>query len=189
MTDELARLYPAIKVDPQPIWVQDGNIYTSAGVSSGIDLSLALLAEDLGEEFAMNVARILVLFLRRPGGQAQFSQSIQSQAASSKVLQDLLVWIAENLHADLTLNALADRAAVSRRTLIRLFNDELNISPAKYLEAVRLEAAKCHIELGAASLQSVATRTGFNSVDVMRRTFVRHIGITPAQYAQRFKRS
>lgn len=187
VADELASLYPAVKVDSRPIWIQDGDIYTSAGISSGIDLSVELIAQDLGNEFAMRIAKSLVLFLRRPGDQAQFSELIKSQAPTSASLQQLQLWIAEHLNRDLTLDILAHQIAVSRRTLIRLFKDELGITPAKYIERIRLEAAKRDIEMGIGDLQAVADRRGYGSVHVMWRSFMRNMGITPTQYADRFK--
>jgi transcriptional regulator GlxA family with amidase domain len=186
LADELAQLYPRIEVDSRPIWIQDGYIYTSAGISSGIDLSLALIAEDLGSEYAMRVAKALVLFMRRPGGQAQYSESLKLQSARSPSLQRLQLWVAEHLNQELNLEVLADKAAISRRTLIRLFKKELNITPAKYVEGMRLEAAKQDIELGNGDMQGIARHRGFHSVDVMRRTFIRHMGLTPTQYAERF---
>jgi transcriptional regulator GlxA family with amidase domain len=186
LADELARLHPRITVDPRPIWIQDGHIYTSAGISSGIDLALALIAEDLGSEYAMRVAKSLVLFMRRPGGQAQFSESLKLQSTRAPSLQRLQLWIAEHLNQELNLEVLADKAAISRRTLIRLFKKELNTTPAKYIEGMRLEAAKQDIELGNGDMQGIARHRGFHSVDVMRRTFIRHTGVTPTQYAERF---
>jgi transcriptional regulator GlxA family with amidase domain len=186
MAPGLAERYPRVRVDPDPIWVKDGNVYTSAGVSAGIDLALALVSEDLGDEVAMEVAKNLVLFLRRPGGQAQFSVALQSQHVADSNLDELCVWISEHLSLELTVEILADRLSTSVRTLIRLFQRELQTTPAKYVENVRIEAACRSIELGGQSMEEVARRTGYQSVDVMRKAFIRRIGISPKDYAQRF---
>lgn len=186
MTRSLAERYPLVQVDPNPIWVKDGNVYTSAGVSAGIDLALALVSEDLGDGFAMEVAKNLVLFLRRPGGQAQFSVALQSQHVSGSTLDELCVWINEHLTSELTVEILADRLSTSVRTLIRLFQRELQTTPAKYVENVRLEAACRSIELGVRSMEEVARRSGYQSVDVLRKAFIRRLGVSPKEYAHRF---
>ncbi|WP_032830645.1 MULTISPECIES: GlxA family transcriptional regulator [Pseudomonas] len=186
MARSLADSYPQVQVDPNPIWVKDGNVYTSAGISAGIDLALALVSEDLGDEVAMEIAKNLVLFLRRPGGQAQFSVALQSQHVPGSNLDELCLWIAEHLHSDLTVEILADKFSTSVRTLIRLFQRELQTTPAKYVEDVRIEAACRSIELGGRSMEEVARRSGYHSVDVLRKAFVRRIGVSPKEYAQRF---
>jgi transcriptional regulator GlxA family with amidase domain len=182
----LAERYPKILVDPNPIWVRDGNVYTSAGISAGIDLALALVAEDLGHDTALDTAKNLVLFLRRPGGQAQFSVSLQAQHGLSGNLEQLRVWISEHLHLDLTVESLADRMSTSTRTLIRMFERELNTTPAKYVEEVRLESACRALELGGRSMDEIARRCGYRSVDVLRKAFARRVGVSPREYAQRF---
>jgi transcriptional regulator GlxA family with amidase domain len=186
MARELAERYPQIQVDADPIWVKDGNVYTSAGISAGIDLALALVSEDLGDHVAMEIAKNLVLFLRRPGGQAQFSVTLQSQHAPGSSLDELCLWIGEHLHTDLTVERLADRMSTSVRTLIRTFQRDLKTTPAKYVEDLRLEAACRAFELGGHSMEGVARRCGYNSVDVLRKAFIRRLGISPREYAQRF---
>ncbi|MGV2293422.1 helix-turn-helix domain-containing protein [Trinickia sp. YCB016] len=188
MAAQLAERYPRVKVDPTPIWVKDGNVYTSAGTSAGIDLALALVAEDLGDDVALKIAKTLVLFLRRPGGQAQFSVALQSQQPTTSSLAELCIWIGEHLHAELTVEMLADRLSTSVRTLIRTFKRELNITPAKYIEDVRLEAACRALELGLNSTDELARRCGYRSVDVLRKAFVRRMGVSPNEYARRFAR-
>lgn len=183
---ELAERFPKVNVDPDPIWIKDGHVYTSAGISAGIDLALALVSEDLGDEIAMEIAKNLVLFLRRPGGQAQFSVTLQSQRASGSGLEELCVWISEHLHTELTVEILADRMSTSVRTLIRLFQKDLNTTPAKYVEDVRLEAACRAFEMGGRSMEEIARRCGYNSIDVLRKAFVRRLGVTPKEYAMRF---
>ena len=134
-TEELARLHPELKVDPNPIFVRDGDVWTSAGVTSGMDLSLALVEEDLGREIAVEIARWLVLFLQRPGGQAQFSSHLSAQVAERRPLRELQSWIADNLDADLRVETLAERAAMSPRNFARFFRREIGMTPAAYVEA------------------------------------------------------
>lgn len=184
----LAERYPGVKVDANPIWIKDGNIYTSAGISAGIDLALALVSEDLGSGIAMDIAKNLVLFLRRPGGQAQFSVTLQSQHTSGSSLDELCVWISEHLHTELTVEILADQMSTSVRTLIRMFARDLKTTPAKYVEDVRLEAACRAFEMGGRSMEEIARRCGYNSIDVLRKAFVRRLGVSPKEYAMRFAR-
>ena len=186
MARQLAEAYPAVRVDPSPIWVKDGNLYTSAGISAGIDLALSLVGEDLGDEAALEVAKNLVLFLRRPGGQAQFSVSLQSQQTPSSSLDALCLWISEHLESELTVEIMADQMAMSVRTLIRTFQRELNTTPARYVEDVRLEAVSRALEFGGQSLEESARRCGYNSVDVLRKAFTRRVGLSPKDYVQRF---
>lgn len=185
-TQQLAERYPAVEVDPTPIWVKDGNLYTSAGVSAGIDLALALVGEDLGNDIALKIAQDLVLYLRRPGGQAQFSATLRSQHTPGSSLERLCLWIAENLNADLSVEALASRSAMSVRTLIRQFQRELNTTPAKYVEEVRIEAVRRAIEMGGRTIEDIARRHGYQSVDVLRKAFIRRVGISPKDYLKRF---
>ncbi|MDX6641351.1 MAG: hypothetical protein QOF12_2362 [Solirubrobacteraceae bacterium] len=182
----LARRYPAVSVQSDPIYVRDGNVYTSAGVTAGMDLALALVEEDLGPELALQVARQLVLFARRPGGQAQFSVQLRAQASSPGALRDLQAWIAEHLDADLSLRALADRAHMSPRTLARAFARETGTTPGAYVEAARVEHARSRLESGRAPLASVARACGFGTPETMRRAFHRRLGVAPADYRTRF---
>ncbi|WP_055135044.1 GlxA family transcriptional regulator [Pseudomonas corrugata] len=186
MARDLADRYPQVQVDPNPIWVKDGHIYTSAGISAGIDLALALVGEDLGEDVALEVAKNLVLFLRRPGGQAQFSIALKSQQAAGSSLDDLCVWISEHIDKNLTVEILADKMATSVRTLIRMFQRDLRTTPGKYIEDVRLEAVCRALELGGRSTEDIARICGYHSIDVLRKAFVRRFGISPKDYAQRF---
>src|ERR1700675_3220185 len=139
---DLQKKYPDVKVDANPIWIQDGNIYTSAGITAGIDLALAMVEEDHGASVALDVARNLIVFLRRPGGQAQFSVSLSTQASGRKALDDLQVWMAENLNKNLSVDVLAMRAAMSPRNFSRVFRKETGITPAKFAERLRVEAAR-----------------------------------------------
>ena len=181
-SEELARSYPLIKVVSEPIWVRDGNIYTSAGISAGIDLALAWVEEDCGNAIAGEVARELVLFLRRSGGQAQLSVSLSAQANEMKLMQELQTWIAENLPKQLTLPILARRVAMSRRNFERVFTRELGLSPARYVLNMRLEAAQRMLERTRMGLEEIASATGFSGADVMRRAFLRTRGKTAVGY-------
>jgi transcriptional regulator GlxA family with amidase domain len=186
--ERLARRHPLVEVDPDPIFIRDGNVATSAGVTAGMDLALALVEEDLGADVAVEVARRLVLFARRPGGQAQFSVQLaaQAQAAPTPPVRDLQAYIAEHLDADLSAPALADRAHVSQRTLARAFARDLGMTPAAYVERVRVEQARTRLEAGAAPLAAVARACGFGTAETMRRAFHRRLGVSPADYRSRF---
>jgi transcriptional regulator GlxA family with amidase domain len=187
-TRELAARYPKVRVDPDPIFVRDGNIYTSAGVTAGMDLALALVEEDLGSAMALRIARTLVLFLRRPGGQAQFSVSLSAQASDFKPLRELQIWIAENLGQDLSVGVLASRVAMSERNFARVFARESGRTPAQYVKQLRLEAARRKLELTDKGLEEVALVSGFGSAEVLRRAFMRHCGTSPSLYRDHFRR-
>jgi transcriptional regulator GlxA family with amidase domain len=181
---ELAKRYPQVRVEHEPLWVKDGNIYTSAGVSAGIDLALAWVEEDCGAGLAHEAARELVLFLRRPGGQPQLSVSLASQASEMTSIRELQIWIAEHLRTKLSVEDLAGRAAMSVRNFERVFTREVGTTPSQYLLQVRVEAARRRLERTRVGLKEVAAETGFGSVDVMRRAFVRLLGITPRRYRE-----
>lgn len=183
---ELAARFPRVAVDPEPIWRREGQLYTSAGVTAGMDLCLALVEEDLGGGVALAVARELVLFLRRPGTQAQFSRVLAGQGAGRKPLQALLVWALENLDKDLSVDQLAARAAMSRRNFTRIFAAELGTGPAHYVEQLRVEAARRSLEQTHRSVEEIASSCGFRSAEVMRRAFLRALGTSPSQYRERF---
>lgn len=183
---ELARRHPQVTVDPDRIYIRDGNVYTSAGVTAGMDLALALVEEDFGSAVALEVARRLVLFLRRPGGQAQFSTLLSSQASQNRPLRELQIWIAQNLHQDLSVERLAYRVAMSPRNFARAFARNTGTTPARFVERLRLEAARRELETTDCGLESVAARTGFASAEVMRRSFQRRLGTSPNLYRQRF---
>src|SRR5215831_3480150 len=186
---EMARRYPRVKVESEPVWVKDENIYTSAGISAGIDLALTWVEEDCGAAIAHQVARELVLFLRRSGGEKQLSVSLSAQAAEMKAIQEIQVWIAENLRRDLPLQILADRAAMSVRNFERVFTRELGRTPSKYILQVRVEAAQRQLERSDRGLKQIAVACGFGSADVMRRAFARLLGITPRHYRGSFRTS
>ena len=184
----LQRLYPRALVDPEPIFLRDGKLWTSAGVTAGIDLALALVEEDLGRAQALAVARRLVVFLKRPGGQSQFSAVLESQASDDGSFAALHDWIVEHLGGDLRVEALAERAGMSARNFARLYRARTGTTPAKAVERLRLEAARRALEEGAAPVAIVAQRCGFGDEERMRRAFLRGLGVAPLQYRQRFSR-
>jgi transcriptional regulator GlxA family with amidase domain len=184
---ELAALYPAITVDPEPIFVRSGNVATSAGVTAGIDLALSLLEDDRGREVALTVARQLVVFLRRPGSQAQFSAQLSAQIAGRAPLRDIQSWIAEHPGADLSVETLAQRASLSPRQFARAFAAEVGVPPGKYVDRARLEAARRHLEDTAADVGETARACGYGTPEAMRRAFVRALGVSPAEYRRRFR--
>jgi transcriptional regulator GlxA family with amidase domain len=188
-TEELARRHPELRVDPTPIFVRDGNVWTSAGVTSGMDLSLALVEEDLGREIAVEIARWLVLFLQRPGGQAQFSSHLSMQLAERRPLRELQSWIADNLDADLRVETLAGRAAMSPRNFARFFRREIGMTPAAYVEELRVERARQLLEESADPVEAISVISGFGTPETMRRAFGRRVGVAPAQYRARFRRA
>ena len=185
--DALARRYPQVTVDPDPIFVRDGNVYTSAGVTAGIDLALALIEDDHGPEVARMVARSLVLFLRRPGGQSQFSAAMASQPAEREPLRELQAWVADNLDVDLSVPALAERACMSPRNFARAFKREVGMTPATYVEALRVERARALLETTQSPVEAVALKCGFGTVETMRRSFRRRLGVSPGHYRDRFR--
>jgi transcriptional regulator GlxA family with amidase domain len=181
---ELASRYPKVRVEHEPLWVKDGNIYTCAGISAGIDLALAWVEEDCGAALAHEAARELVLFLRRPGGQPQVSVSLSAQASEMASIRELQIWIAEHLHAKLSVEDLADRMAMSVRHFERVFTREVGTTPSQYVLQLRVETARRQLERTRDGLKQVAAAAGFRSVLLMRRAFVRLLGITPTRYRE-----
>lgn len=185
-TELLARACPDATVEPDRIWVKDGRVYTSAGVTAGIDLALALVAEDHGRALALEVARQLVVFLKRPGGQSQFSSALAVQVADREPIAELLAFVEEHLAADLTVPVLARRAAMSPRNFARRFSEQLGTTPARFVLGVRLAAARRRLEESTQGLERIAEQTGLGSADSLRRAFVGALGITPSEYRARF---
>lgn len=183
--DLLRQSFPAVTVEPDPIFIRDGNLWTSAGVTAGMDLALALVEDDLGPEVALAVARRLVVFVKRPGGQAQFSAGLAAQSARREPLRELQAWIVDHLAADLSIPALAQRACLSERQFSRAFKDETGMTPAHYVESLRVERARLLLEDGA-TVDEAARATGFRSAEVLRRAFHRRIGVAPSAYRERF---
>ena len=186
---EMASRFPRVRVQHDPLWVKDGNIYTSAGISAGIDLALAWVEEDCGAGLAHEAARELVLFLRRPGGQPQLSMSLASQASEMMSIRELQIWIAEHLRAKLSVELLAARMSMSVRNFERVFTREVGTTPSQYVLQMRVEAARCELERTQKGLKQVAAAAGFGHVDVMRRAFVRLLGLTPHRYRHLAARS
>ena len=185
--DELARRYPALTVERDPIFVRDGTVYTSAGVTAGMDLALALVEEDHGRQLALRVARQLVMFLKRPGGQSQFSAQLAVQAADREPLRDLQAWIADHLDGDLSVPVLAAEVAMSERNFARVFTRDVGVTPARFVERARVEGARRRLEESTDGVEMVAARCGFGSAEVMRRAFLRLLGVPPSAYRGRFR--
>ena len=185
--ERLAARYPQVEVEPDPIFIRDGDVYTSAGVTSGMDLALALVEEDLGSEVALQTARMLVVYARRPGGQTQFSVQLAHQLAERAPLRELQAWMEEHIAEDLSVGALAGRVHLSERQFARVFRRELGTTPGDYVEQLRVERARGVLETDAAALESVASRCGFAGAEVMRRAFQRRLGTSPSEYRQRFR--
>ncbi len=179
MCAELQQKYPQTTVDPDPIFVCDRGVYTSAGVTAGMDLALALVEEDYGARMAARIARELVLYLRRPGGQPQLSAALALQIAARHAIRDLQSWIAEHLTADLSVSALARRAGMSRRNFTRVFSAETGSTPARFVEQIRIEAARRRLEESEEPVKQVAAQCGFRSADSMRRSFQRLLKRNP----------
>jgi transcriptional regulator GlxA family with amidase domain len=185
---ELARRFPKLSVDPNPIWVQAGNIYTSSGFSAGIDLALAWVEEDCGSTAAIEAARELVLFLRRPAGQTQLSVTLAAQASEMRPIQELQVWIADNLRRDLSTSVLANRASMSVRNFVRVFTADVGTTPARYVLHLRVEGARRLLESTTRDLKQIAGAVGFGNADVMRRAFTRVLGTSPTAFRSVTKR-
>lgn len=184
--DQFRAFRPAVRLEPDAIFVADPPFFTSAGVTAGIDLCLALVEADLGSPLALAVARNLVLFLRRAGGQTQYSQALDVQAASTGRMRKLVAEVTNEPGGDLSLANLARRAAMSERTLSRVFKAEIGISPGAFVEISRTDRAKVFLESSDWSLERIAERAGFGSVSSLHRVFKRRVGVTPSQYRTRF---
>jgi transcriptional regulator GlxA family with amidase domain len=182
----LQKRHPKIQVDANRLFVQDGPIWTSAGVTAGIDLTLALIEEDFGHRVAIETARQLVMFIKRAGGQSQFSAPLEAQAAAPGTFTELHAWVAGNLASDLRVEQLAEQAGMSPRTFARLYTAKCGRTPAKMVEAMRLEAACRALEETSLPLKTIAEVSGYPEEQNLRRVFLRKLGITPAQYRGRF---
>ena len=182
---ELARRFPAIRVEPDPIFVRDGSIWTSAGVTAGIDLALALVEQDLGHAASLAVARYLVMFLKRPGGQAQFSAALALQTAEDKfgALHD---WISRHLAEDISLQVLARQAGMSERSFSRHYAEATGLTPGRAVEQLRVEAARRLLLESRLPVKRISQRCGFGSEETMRRSFIRLLAVSPQDYRSRF---
>lgn len=186
--EELARKYPKLTVEANPIFIQQGSLWTSAGVTAGIDLCLALVEQDLGRAIALEVARHLVVFLKRPGGQSQFSVTLSLQNDGNR-FAELHAWIAEHLNLDLNISTLAAQVGMSERSFVRHYRAETGQTPARAVELIRVETARRQLADSAASIKRVAVHCGFGCEETMRRSFLRALSVTPLAYRERFSAS
>lgn len=187
--DRLAADYPSVAVEPDRIFLREGAIATSGGVTSGIDLALSLVEEDWGRELALLVARFLVVFLKRPGGQSQFSGYLVSEATNHPDIRALQVWIMEHPADDLRIEVLAERMAMSARNFARVFLMETGMTPAKFVEKARIDAARHYLAETELRIETVAVKAGFGDAERMRRAFIRQLGVNPQDYRARFGRN
>ncbi|MGF6571293.1 transcriptional regulator GlxA family with amidase domain [Paraburkholderia sp. GAS333] len=183
--NELGQQYPALQIEPDPIFIQDGTVWTSAGVTAGIDLALALVEEDSGRALALDVARELVVFLKRPGGQAQFSTTLLMQKDGDQ-FGELHAWIVEHLNSDLSVAALAGRIGMSERSFMRHYRAKTGKTPARAIEQIRTEAALRLLSETSLPVKRIAVRCGFGSEETMRRSLLRAVAVTPQAYRERF---
>jgi transcriptional regulator GlxA family with amidase domain len=183
--EELARKFPALTVEANPIFIQQGALWTSAGVTAGIDLCLALVEEDLGRAVALDVARQLVVFLKRPGGQSQFSVTLSLQKGDSR-FAELHAWIADNLTLDLSISTLAAQAGMSERSFVRHYRAETGQTPARAVELIRVESARRQLADSSIAIKRIAVHCGFGCEETLRRSFLRALSITPQAYRERF---
>ncbi|MGW0392481.1 GlxA family transcriptional regulator [Streptomyces sp. NPDC003042] len=184
--EQMARDYPAVSVEADPIFVRDGPVATSAGVTAGIDLALALVEEDFGRDVALLIAKHLVVFLRRPGNQAQFSAQLAAQTARREPLRDVQQWITEHPDGDLSVEALAARATLSPRHFARAFQAETGVTPGRYVERVRVEHARRLLEDSREGVAQISRDCGYGTPEALRRAFVKTLGQSPAEYRRRF---
>ncbi|MCJ8205219.1 GlxA family transcriptional regulator [Pseudomonas sp. RGM2987] len=183
--EQLAEQHPQLRVEPNPIFINDGPVWTSAGVTAGIDLALALVEDDLGRAVALEVARQLVVFLKRPGGQSQFSVTLSLQKQGGR-FDDLHAWIAENLTRDMGLPSLAAQVGMSERSFVRHYRADTGQTPARAVELIRVETARRLLADTAVPIKRVAVQCGFGSEETLRRSFLRAMGVTPQAYRERF---
>jgi transcriptional regulator GlxA family with amidase domain len=184
--EDVAKRFPRLTVDAKALYIKDGRYYTSGGVTAGIDLALALVEEDLGPRVALTVARELVVYLKRSGGQEQYSEPLRFQVRSADRFSDLIAWICAHLERDLSVTALADRARLSPRHFSRRFSETFGCTPAQFVDNVRLSAARERLTAPGRTVDSVAASVGFASADVFRRRFRRRFGVAPSNYRERF---
>lgn len=187
--DLLAQRYPQVRVDPDPIFVRDGHVATSAGVTAGMDLALAFVEEDHGAAVALATARRLVMYVRRPGGQSQFSAPLQAQEASLRPsIADVQRWVRQHPEADCSVAALARRAAMSPRHFARAFVLDAGTTPARWVDGARVDHARLLLESSDLTGEAIAKASGFGSVETLRRAFLRHVGVAPSEYRKRFRK-
>lgn len=185
--EDVSRRFPALRVDRNALFVREGDFYTSAGITAGIDLALAMIEDDLGSRAALSAARELVVYFKRPGGQEQYSEPLQYQVSSTDSLSELIPWIASHLRHDLSVEALASRANLSSRQFTRRFRQSFACTPAEFVHNARLDEARKRLGARSHSVQQIADSVGFGSADVFRRAFERRFGISPSAYRGRFE--
>lgn len=183
---DAARRFPAVRVDPAVLYVEDPPFYTSAGITAGIDLALALVEQDQGASLALAVARELVIYLKRPGGQPQFSEPLRFQSSAVSRFSDLAAWLPQHLQDDLSVEALASRVNMGERHFSRVFTTTFGTTPGRYVEAIRLDVARERLTSSRRTVEAVAISVGFASADVFRRSFERHFGVSPTTYRRHF---
>jgi len=183
---DLAKRYPALKVNANALYLRDGKFYTSAGITAGIDLSLALIEEDFGPQVALAVARELVVYVKRPGGQEQYSEPLKFQVESTSRFADLAPWIVAHLDHDLSVERLAERTCLCPRQFTRRFKQEFKTTPAAFVQRLRLDEARNRLSISGCTIENVAESVGFHDPDSFRRAFERHFGVAPSQYRGRF---
>ena len=183
---EFARLFPKVQVEPDAIFVRDGNIITSAGITAGMDLALSLVEEDHGRGLAFDVARNMVIYARRAGGQSQFSVALRNQAQEGGRFDALQCWILDNLKEDLSVERLAEQAVMSPRSFARHFVRDVGVTPARFVELARLEAARRALEESDLPIEVLAQRTGFGQGETLRRAFRKHLSMNPKEYRRRW---
>ncbi|MCC6144547.1 MAG: GlxA family transcriptional regulator [Candidatus Hydrogenedentes bacterium] len=184
--EDFARRFPKVKMDRDPIFVKDGHFYTSAGGTAGLDLMLALVEEDFGREVALKTAQFLVIFLKRPANQSQFSVQLSSQLAESDGIREVQAWVYDHLDEDLSVEALAARASMSPRNFARVFTREVGMPPGRFVEQARVECARRQLEETRAPVQQIAERCGYGTAETMRLAFLRQLGASPREYRARF---
>lgn len=184
--DQLAQEHPGVDVQHDAIYARQGRIWTSAGVTAGIDMALGMVEADVGREMAMNVAKKLVVFYKRPGGQSQFSSALLTQTADDSRIDKLHTWMGGRLHKAVSVPAMAEQLAMTPRTFARFYRQHTGVTPARAVARMRLEKACQLVETGRQSLKSIAQQCGFNSEEVLRRAFMRHLHVSPTEYRERF---
>ncbi|MEL7587497.1 MAG: GlxA family transcriptional regulator [Prolixibacteraceae bacterium] len=186
---KMAQLYPDIRVEKDPIFVKDGRMYTSAGISAGMDLALALVEEDYGRDLALMVARQLVLYLKRPGNQSQYSAVLSFQKVSYQPIRDLQDWLPAHLNEDLTVESMAEKVSMSPRNFARVFHREAGITPARFIEKLRVETARRRLGETRLTIEEISEECGLGGPDTLRRLFLRHFRTTPSEYRKSFQTS
>ena len=184
--DEMTSRFPSVNVDPDRLFIKDGAVWSSAGVTAGIDMALAMITEDYGLTVSASVARQLVVYLRRKGNQAQFSEPLIAQSYQTGRLSHVMTWIVDNLNTEINVRVLAREAGMSQRNFSRVFRERLGISPAQYVEHMRLDKARTLLDSDVSSIHHVASAVGFSNSDSFRRAFERRFAISPKSYRARF---